>query len=347
LKGFKDSNNKFHPIQRYKKVRKALDPIRTLKKTKGVKMTSFQARPTSQFATTLKKDERERTGIHVTAEWIDFIKENYPNAKWTVPHSYWKIIKNDNEKDILRAFQVEHVTEGSKFKTTLHPQMIEGRDEVPNEVKDAWFKLLRESGWELEGDHSRSRDFLKKYAEWEAEKTKNLYLEYGRFSDARATKRKDGYGISELLSPLNQFIQDVEEGKVKDKSGLKVSVAEVQGLRPEGGYLNAVLGKTFGNEQRDDAKASGYYAGLVVKISGDDDPDLRDDHNTWAVITNVLDDYHYIVIPDGGNVNDNFIIRDEDVKGLVGDKDTDLIGLGEERYKEEVIPIIEKAMRGE
>ncbi len=345
MKGF-TRDGKFHPITRYKKVRKALDPIRTLKKTKGVKMTSFQARPTSQFATTLKKDERTRKGIKVTAEWENFIKENYPSAKWTVPHSYWKIIKNENENDILRAFQVEHVTEGSKFKTTLNPQMIEGRDEVPQEVKDAWFKLLRESGWELEGDHSRSRNFLKKYAEWEAEKTNDLYLEYGRFSDARATKRKDGYGISELLSPLNLFVKDVEEGKIKDKNGLKLSISQVQGLRPEGGYLNAVLGMTFGAEQRDDAKATGYYSGLVVKISGDDDPDLSDDHNTWAVIRRVIDDYHYEVIPDGGDANDSFVIRDEDVKGLVGDLQTDLIGIGEERHKEEVVPIIEKALSG-
>ena len=344
MKGFKDSNNKFHPIQRYKKVRKALDPIRTLKKTKGVKMTSFQARPTSQFATTLKKDERERTGIHVTAEWIDFIKENYQNANWTVPHSYWKITE-DEEQRHGSPIELEEVHEGSKFRTTIHPEVIENRSS--QETKDVWRKLRLFAGANHTSVPELSRKFLRLYAEDQAQNSKKLYLEYGRFSDAKAVRRKDGYGISELLSPLNQFIQDVEEGKIKDKSGLKVSVSQVQGLRPEGGYLNAVLGKTFGNEQRDDAKASGYYAGLVVKISGDDDPDLRDDHNTWAVITNILDDYHYIVIPDGGTANDNFIIRDEDVKGLVGDKDTDFVGIGEERHKEEVIPLIEKAMRGE
>jgi hypothetical protein len=345
VRGYKDTTGKFHPIQRYKKVRKALDPIRTLKKTKGVKMTSFQARPTSQFVTTLKKDERTRTGIKVTADWENFIKEHYTKGKWTTPTSYWRIVKNDGS-DFIRPFKVEHVLEGSEFKTFLHPQMIEDREEVPQEVKDAWFKMIRESGFEFEGDHSRSNDFLKKYAKFEAEKTKDLYLEFGRFSDARETKRKDGYGISELLSPLNQFIKDVEEGKVKDKDGLKVSVSQVQGLRPEGGFLNAVLGKTFGTEQRDDAKASGFYAGLVIKISGDDDPDLKDDHNTWAVIHKVIDDYHYEVIPEGSDATDSFIIRDEDVKGLIGDKETDLIGIGEERHKEEVIPIIEKAMKG-
>ncbi|MCP6727104.1 MAG: hypothetical protein KJI69_03710 [Patescibacteria group bacterium] len=345
MKGFKDSNNKFHPIQRYKKVRKALDPIRTLKKTKGVKMTSFQARPTSQFATTLKKDERTREGIKVTAEWEDFIRENYPKGKWSKPTGYFRIRKNDDGMPtiILRPRQLERITIGDKSKTRFHPQMIEQREEVPKEVKDAW-NLMQT--FDPKSEKSRIEDFLKKWTQMEADDSKRSYLKYGRFSDNKVVKVKDGYAVSDLLSPLNQFIQDVEEGKITDKNGLKLSTAQVQGLRPEGGFLNAVLGKTFGVEQRDDAKASGYYAGLVVKIASED-PELSDFHNTWGVIKQVIDDYHYEVIPEDGSAKDGFIIRDEDVKGLVGDKDTDLIGIGEERHKEEVIPIIEKAMKGE
>ena len=337
MRGF-TRDGKFHPITRYKKVRKALDPITLTKKTKGVKMTTFQARPTSQFATTLKKDERTREGIHVTKEWENFIRESYPKAEWTIPPSYWKITPSDRGLGI----ELEEVLEDSEFRTFVSEPVIEQRSS--DDTKFAWRELKIHANFtdfpEL------SRKFLRLYARDQAESTKNIYLKYGRFSDAKEVRRRDGYGISELLSPLNLFVKNVEEGKIKDKNGLKLSISQVQGLRPEGGYLNAVLGMTFGAEQRDDAKATGYYSGLVVKISGDDDPDLSDDHNTWAVIRRVIDDYHYEVIPDGGDANDSFVIRDEDVKGLVGDLQTDLIGIGEERHKEEVVPIIEKALSG-
>lgn len=345
VKGFKDPKGIFHPIQRYKKVRKALDPIRTLNKTKGVKMTSFLARPVaSQFATTLKKDEEPREGIHVTAEWSDFIKENYPNAKWTVPTSYWRMGEHDTSNWGL-PLELEQVIEGSEHQMFQNPDNVYDRSSP--DTKTAWTKLRRHITAGTTSVPELSRKFLRLYAEDQAKERIVGYVKYGRFSDAKGVRRKDGYGISELLSPLNQFIQDVQEGKILDRNGLKVSVSQVQGITPEGGFLNAVLGQAFGMAQRRNAEVTGYYSGLVVKISGDDDPELSDSHNTWAVIKKVIDDYHYEVIPENGSSKDSFIIRDEDVKGLVGDKDTDLIGIGEQRHKDEVIPLIDEAMRGE
>ena len=181
LKGF-TRDGKFHPITRYKKVRKALDQIRTVKKTKGIKMTSFQARPTSQFATTLKKDERTgRKGMHVTAEWNDFIKENYPKAVWTVPHRYWKISVSEDQRHGL-PIELEEVSEGSKFRTTIHPDVIENRSS--QETKDAWRNLrgVALAGWAMKEE---SRKFLKLYARDQAEEEKKGYLQYGRFSDEK------------------------------------------------------------------------------------------------------------------------------------------------------------------
>jgi len=142
----------------------------------------------------------------------------------------------------------------------------------------------------------------------------------------------------------HRFLRDVQEGKVKDERGLKLSVAEVKGQPPESGYLQTVMG-TLGFSKKGPPKPEEYYRpGLVVKITGDYDPALREEHNTWAVITEVIDPWHYKVIQE--ETGKELIIRDTDVKAWVGDYEHDYIGIGEERHEKEVKPLIEKALKG-
>jgi len=180
----------------------------------------------------------------------------------------------------------------------------------------------------LKGD-ALARAYAEKRAE-EAAKSPEV-------SDTRVVKTLTGYRVEELVSPVNRFLRDVRAGKVKLR-GLKLSVAQVKGLPPESGYLQAVLGGKLPPE------SEGYRPGLVIKITGDYDEDLKDYHNAWAVITEVIDPWHYKVVVEGSG--DELIIRDTDVKAWIGDEKTDYRGLGEERHRTEVVPLIRQAMQG-
>jgi hypothetical protein len=181
------------------------------------------------------------------------------------------------------------------------------------------------------------------YAEEQANKDKEYYLKYGRFSDKRVVETPYGYSIEELLTPEQQFLRDVEEGKIRDPvTGLKLSVNQVKGKPPDQGFLNEMLGG--GDDYYKVRNNSPYYAGLVVKVCGDSDPELRDDHDTWAVITNILDPWHYEAIQE--ITSKKLILRDTDIKGWIGDVKHDFRGLGKERHENEVKPLIEKALRG-
>lgn len=177
----------------------------------------------------------------------------------------------------------------------------------------------------------------KAYAEYRAKERNENYRQYGNFFDARATRGRKGWKVEELLLPHQQFLNDVRAGRIVE-NGLKLSEMQVKGKPPESGYLQAVSGKESPNEKL------GYKTGLVIKITGDEDKRLEGKHNTWAVITDVKDPWHYEVVSEGGHKN--FVIRDTDVKAWIGDEKTDFIGIGEERHKKEVIPLIQKTMRG-
>lgn len=151
------------------------------------------------------------------------------------------------------------------------------------------------------------------------------------------------YGFFE--KPLEAFWGDVLAGKVLDGNGLKLSPSQVGRQPPFGGFLYEVLG---GSEAYRMARASGrlgYRAGTVVKINGGFDPELSQHHNRWAVVTRVVDAYHYEVVLESF-VYERLVIRDWDVKGIVGDALHDYAGIGLERHRREVIPLIEKALAG-
>ena len=182
----------------------------------------------------------------------------------------------------------------------------------------------------------RSEDPARAYAEKLANSERER-AEGGRFLDVRVVKGKEGYKFEYLRLPQQQFLEDVRAGKVKER-GLKLSEMQVRGLPPESGYLQAVLGPELPHPKEH------YRVGLVVKITGDYDKDLEDAHNTWAVITKVIDPWHYEVVQE--NTGKKFIIRDTDVKAWIGDLEHDYIGIGKERHEKEVVPLIRKALRG-
>jgi len=179
------------------------------------------------------------------------------------------------------------------------------------------------------GDPARA--YAEKWAESERERAAS-----GRFLDVRVVRGKEGYRFEYLRLPQQQFLEDVRAGKVKE-GGLKLSEMQVRGLPPESGYLQAVLGPELPPPKEH------YRAGLVVKITGDYDKELRDYHNTWAVITRVIDPWHYEVVQE--NTGKKLIIRDTDVKAWIGDLEHDYIGIGKERHEKEVVPLIKKALR--
>ena len=154
-----------------------------------------------------------------------------------------------------------------------------------------------------------------------------------------------------VIRHITSFLEAVERGKVRDESGLKLSPTQVAGEPPAGGFLQEVAKYLVGErgyEGYEWAKRRGvlgYGRGVVVKICGDHDRELSKYHNTWAVITKVIDAYHYRVVLEGFPIK-RLIIRDFDVKGIVGDVLNDYIGIGKERHGREVVPLIERALAG-
>ena len=185
------------------------------------------------------------------------------------------------------------------------------------------------------------------YAYNQAKNTTDSYAQYGKFTlqVAEPSKRfKRCYIVTEIRTPQQQFIRDVDKAQILHwRTGLKLSNMEAKGQPPESGFLGAMSGRPGAIPD----KSESYHRGLVVKISGDDDPELgmsgKDLHNTWAVVTEVLDPWHFNVVPEGQDYE--VTIRDTDVKAWIGDQYRDILGLGEERWKDEVLPLIEKTLR--
>ena|GEM_PF-1790582 len=155
----------------------------------------------------------------------------------------------------------------------------------------------------------------------------------------------EGYVIYHFKTPTEAFREDVLMGKIFDtRSGLKLSLRQAQGRPPERGFLQKVIGGSEDYYRAVEEGRLGYRRGVVVKICGDYDPALRKHHNTWAVIIRIIDPWHYLVVQE--RTGKKLIIRDTDVKAIIGDAFHDYVGLGEERHRREVIPIIRKALEG-
>ncbi len=172
-----------------------------------------------------------------------------------------------------------------------------------------------------------------------------LFVEKSKGSLDTVSWDGEGYAINHLKTPTEEFTDDVLSGKIFDpRTGLKLSLRQAQGRPPEGGFLQKVIGGPEDYYEAVKEGRLGYRRGVVVKICGDYDPALRRHHNAWAVILRVIDPWHYLVVKEW--TGEKLVIRDTDVKAIVGDALHDYIGIGEERHRREVIPIIRKALEG-
>ena len=303
----------------------------TINAQQGIKM-----KRTPQLVTTRKSEPYRIRDEGILPVFDNYIKKHYPKGRLIKPTNWFEMApQTHDDQRWTRPLQVRHVY-GNKpeFEMYMHQGMIEDKDYVRQETLQTWYAMQRN-----EKNRKLQLEFLKLYTEDYAKNQYDTYHKYGHFDELQAIKMGKGFGIAELQSPSQQFLQDVMDGKVRNDAGLRLSKNQIKGLAPAGGYMHEVLG-TQNPQAVEDARNIGYYSGLVVKISGYNDKTLP--HNTWGVITDVLDDYHYLVYLEG--TGDAALIRDADVKGLIGDMKTDILGLGDERHKKEVIPFIKEAM---
>jgi hypothetical protein len=171
------------------------------------------------------------------------------------------------------------------------------------------------------------------------------YIEAIKKPFDRVEKVGDGYVVHRLLSPYDQFEEDVLEGRVIDpRTGLQLSLRQARGQPPEDGFLQKVIGGTVDYYQAVEEGRLGYRRGTVVKICGDHNPAVAEYHNYLAVITEVIDPWHYEAVL--AWTGKRLILRDTDVKGIIGDFSHDYIGIGKERHAREIIPMIRKALKG-
>ncbi|MCJ7768014.1 hypothetical protein MUP79_06455 [Candidatus Bathyarchaeota archaeon] len=178
-------------------------------------------------------------------------------------------------------------------------------------------------------------------------------LDYGWFDDliwnpnAKFDKTTGYVKFKKVTKPFTQFMRDVVEGKVMLKNGLVLS--ENQARKEAAKYSDYYNKKhrcsnpDFPNKKYCSFPDAKYKRGLAIKVSGDyDEKRLGKRHNEWAVVTKVIDPYHFEVKFEGAG---KATIRDTDVKWWVGDGKNDYDGLGMVRQKSEVLPLIKKAMR--
>ncbi|MEM0461884.1 MAG: hypothetical protein QXS96_07035 [Candidatus Caldarchaeum sp.] len=150
---------------------------------------------------------------------------------------------------------------------------------------------------------------------------------------------------SDKEKPIEAFLEDVLAGKVKTKDGLKLSPSQLTGKLPEGGFLQEILGGPEAYTVAKERGRLGYRVGTVIKINGCFDPELSQHHNRWGVIAKIIDAYHYEVVLES-DIYEKLVIRDVDVKAIIGDILHDYRGIGAERHRKEVVPLIEKALAG-
>lgn len=125
---------------------------------------------------------------------------------------------------------------------------------------------------------------------------------------------------------------------------LKVSERQTQGLPPlyDGYYDQDHKHSTTGRVYRraiKDPLAHACHVGLIVKISGDEDPELESYNGCWGIVSHVIDPYHFEVSIVGDD--ERIIIRDTDVAFWVADEQHLYSDLGQERHKKEIVPLIQ------
>lgn len=193
-------------------------------------------------------------------------------------------------------------------------------------------------------EQAKAAKSLHHWAKYEAERLMKLYGGKEPQKLGVAAKVIDST-VYVLKTPEQILHRKILRGEILTESGLKMSENQFYKLPP----------KYFDYYTKDDLPyrkgikdeiAKDYHVGLVLKISGDYDPSLREDHNTWAIVTKILDRYHFEVRQETNSnppeLGELKVIRDTDVKWWIGDEKYDYVGIGEERHRREVLPLIKE-----
>jgi hypothetical protein len=191
---------------------------------------------------------------------------------------------------------------------------------------------------------SKEQEKLKSLNDWAKHQAKYLKSQCGENTWNIGTKvRVKGSSIYVFKTSEQILHGKLIRGEIKTENGLKMSEHQFYGLPPK--YFDYYTKEEPPYKKGiEDEIAKDYHAGLVLKISGDYDPELFDDHNTWGVITKLIDRYHYEVRQEASSnppeLGKTLLIRDTDVKWWIGDKKYDYVGIGAERHKKEVLPLV-------
>jgi hypothetical protein len=176
------------------------------------------------------------------------------------------------------------------------------------------------------------------YVENKVKFNNNNYAPYGYFTkqEVYRAEKRGCWGVVEISTPQQKFKDDVKHAKIRDERGLLLSDREIRSQAPATGWLSLFYGKGATAPQ---SEREGYHRGLVVKLTGDYDENIP--HNNFAVITEVIDPWHFKVVTLD---YEELVIRDTDIKGWIGDDTTDYAKFGEEWRRKELLPFIRKVM---
>lgn len=301
-------------------------------------------RPTTGLKLTTKPSTEKVGTLSVLPKYRSYIRERYPEMIEKVKDSYW--MAKSSELDRLGKYDKEDEWNLTSTRVQkLSPSGAIGFDRAyMTEHYPELYKLflqIQEKG--LASTKEEREEFLKKYVESEVEKSNERFKEYGMKEKAFLRKSGDKYELVDTIAPEQLFLDDVEHGKIKDENGFKLSFNQVQGKSPNSGSLNEVHMHLIPSEGGYTKKQLmnnklGNYVGEVVSI---DDLDKSLPYKSWEVITKIIDDYHYQV---GDRNGHQMIIRDTDIRSAIGDIENEFTGIGKDRHKEEIVPIIKKNM---
>lgn len=279
--------------------------------------------------------EKALRAVDVHPEVWSVYKDQYPDT-W-VKHTMRIICPNKDHPQGVGYFD-EETGEFSGGPATRYDSTLEHPERCPP------------SGGDPPSYAGRRPEILRErtrcYAQNAAKGTTDSYSKYGRFTMQLARpyeKKEKCWIVEEFRTPQQEFKEDVNRGKILHwRTGFKMSDMEAKGKPPETGYL-AAMAK---GPEAVPHESESYHRGLVIKITGDYDPEIGmkglDLHNHWAVVTEIIDPWHFKVVPEDKDYE--VTIRDTDVKAWIGDQYSDIFGLGVERWKSEVLPLIEDTL---
>jgi hypothetical protein len=142
----------------------------------------------------------------------------------------------------------------------------------------------------------------KKWAKYRAKKLEENYCGMKK-TDVGVEAKAEENVVYVHRNTEQRIYHLVLKGEIQDSAGMRVSENQFYGEEPK---YNIKYGK--------------YHSGLVVKISGDYNPNLSTYHNQLAKITEVIDAFHYVVKTES---RDRLRIRDTDVKSWLCTKSDD------------------------